>query len=399
LKIIQQNSIKSLFQRLLEKCESVTLAVAWANPGEAEAKVFQRQSKKICKMYVGTSFWHTDPDFIKAYIDHPGCRFIKHENEVFHPKVYLFEHANGKWDGVIGSANFTRAAFTSNQEVMIHWNDQDLGAEAARETLDKIFESFDGLPRFDSSTLHRYRAHREIQLDKMSSLSGEYESNRKPSSRKRTSKKSRSLLDSEIFSLDWKRYAARVSRDTTLAERIDVMKEGRRLFQEKVHLADFSPDERKGVAGFGPQKVIQWHWFGAMTGNGYFKQAINRSPLAISKALDEIPIQGEVTKIQYVAFAKKFSSAIQSSGIATATRLLAMKRPDVFLCMTKPNSGRLSKEFGIPRNVSLFNYWDRIVLRIRDAIWWNSSIPRRVREKEIWKARAAFLDSLFYEDV
>jgi hypothetical protein len=56
-------------------------------------------------------------------------------------------------------------------------------------------------------------------------------------------------------------------------------------------------------------------------------------------------------------------------------------------------------EFGIPKRVSLDNYWDRIVLRIRDAIWWSSSTPGLVREKEIWKARAAFLDSLFYEDV
>jgi HKD family nuclease len=398
MKIVQQNSIKSLFHRLLEKCESVTLAVAWANPGEPEANIFQRRSKKIFKMYVGTSFWHTDPDFIETYIDHPGCKFIKHENAVFHPKVYLFEHANGKWDGIIGSANFTRAAFASNQEVMIHWNEQDLGAQEARETLKKIFKSYEELPRFDSSTLHRYRAHREIQLDKMSSLSGEYDSNQNPSSRKRTSKKSRSLLDSEIFSLDWKKYAARVSRDTTVAERIEVMKTSRRLFQEKSHLADFSLAERKGVAGFGPENEVMWHWFGAMSGAGYYKQAINNSPSAISKALDEIPLQGEVTKSQYDAFSKKFTNAFQHGGVATATRLLAMKRPDVFLCMTKQNSRRLSVEFGIPKNVSLENYWDRIVLRIRDAIWWNSSIPHSVQEKEIWRARAAFLDSLFYEN-
>ena len=66
--------------------------------------------------------------------------------------------------------------------------------------------------------------------------------------------------------------------------------------------------------------------------------------------------------------------------------------------MTKQNSRRLSVEFGIPKNVSLENYWDRIVLRIRDAIWWNSAIPHSAQEKEIWRARAAFLDSLFYEN-
>jgi HKD family nuclease len=399
MKIIHQKSIKSLFERLLKKCESATLAVAWANPGEAEAKVLQSQSKKICKMYVGTSFWHTDPSFIEEYIDHPGCIFIK-DNVVFHPKVYLFEHADGKWDGIIGSANFTRAAFASNQEVMVHWDEKDLGAQAARESLDQILESYKVLPRLTSSMLHRYRAYRENQRDKMSSLSGEYESDHSHSfSNKAAKKRPRSLLDSEIFSLDWNGYATRVARDTTLLERVEVIKASRRLFQEKKHLADFSLAERKGVAGFGPEKDIRWHWFGAMSGAGYFKQAINTSPIAISKALDEIPLQGDVTKNQYDAFVKKFTNAIQRSGIATATRLLAMKRPDVFLCMTNSNSVRMAIEFGIPKRVSLDNYWDRIVLRIRDAIWWSSSTPGLVREKEIWKARAAFLDSLFYEDV
>ena len=35
---------------------------------------------------------------------------------MFHPKVYLFSDDDSSWEVIIGSANFTRAAFTRNVE-------------------------------------------------------------------------------------------------------------------------------------------------------------------------------------------------------------------------------------------------------------------------------------------
>ena len=86
--------------------------------------------------------------------------------------------------------------------------------------------------------------------------------------------------------------------------------------------------------------------------------------------------------------------------IATASRLLAMKRPDVFVCFDNENKSKLCKDFGITQsNMTYERYWDEIIERIFDSEWWNSPKPDE-NEKNIgiWRGRAAFLDSLYYEE-
>jgi hypothetical protein len=57
----------------------------------------------------------------------------------------------------------------------------------------------------------------------------------------------------------------------------------------------------------------------------------------------------------------------------------------------------LYKAFGISKNVSLDNYWPKIVERIVDSAWWNAPEPPEGLERRIWACRAAFLDVRFYE--
>jgi hypothetical protein len=42
-------------------------------------------------------------------------------------------------------------------------------------------------------------------------------------------------------------------------------------------------------------------------------------------------------------------------------------------------------------------YWEEIIARIQDAVWWNSPKPKDERQGEVWNGRAAFMDALFYE--
>ncbi|MGO8753380.1 MAG: hypothetical protein ACLQNE_46180 [Thermoguttaceae bacterium] len=141
---------------------------------------------------------------------------------------------------------------------------------------------------------------------------------------------------------------------------------------------------------------LDWLWFGSMKGAGFFKEAVNGNSPAISAALDEIPLAGEVTQEHFDHYLKQFRNAFQKSGIATATRLLAMKRPDYFVCLDSKNRDKLCKEFEIPKNVDLDDYWEKIVERLTDSNWWNSPEPRNELQKRIWRCRAAFLDVRFY---
>lgn len=82
--------------------------------------------------------------------------------------------------------------------------------------------------------------------------------------------------------------------------------------------------------------------------------------------------------------------------IATATRLLAMKRPDSFLCVNSKNKHLLAKYLNIPpSNLTLENYWDLVIVPIRQSSWFNIKNP--IQGKDFWKFRVALLDALIYE--
>ena len=62
-----------------------------------------------------------------------------------------------------------------------------------------------------------------------------------------------------------------------------------------------------------------------MSGAGYYHQAINQN---ISDALDLIPMNGVVSRIEYSSFIDCFVKAFPNGrdGIGTASRLLALKK-------------------------------------------------------------------------
>src|SRR4051794_26315302 len=98
------------------------------------------------------------------------------------------------------------------------------------------------------------------------------------------------------------------------------------------------PDNaRRGIAGIDRNDDFDWLWFGSMKGAGYYKQAINQNNRQLSGALDEIPLEGEVTRNHFERYLSLFRGAFERWGIATATRLLAIKRPGYFVCLDSKN--------------------------------------------------------------
>lgn len=73
-----------------------------------------------------------------------------------------------------------------------------------------------------------------------------------------------------------------------------------------------------------------------------------------------------------------------------------MKRPDTFLCVSSPNIIEAANALGFARTtLKLDNYWERVVEPIRLSRWHNADKPPNA-EGELWEARAAMLDVLFY---
>ena len=71
-----------------------------------------------------------------------------------------------------------------------------------------------------------------------------------------------------------------------------------------------------------------------MRGNGKFNKQIGENNIEISNALDEIPLFGQITKNHFNKFIVHFINVFPGKNLITASRLLAMKRPDVFVCLS-----------------------------------------------------------------
>lgn len=222
-------------------------------------------------------------------------------------------------------------------------------------------------------------------------------------------KQIRSPLNIDILKITWQEFFQRVQRERNrgprglleIQGRIKLLKVARDRFDSYSHFKYMSVEARKELAGFvvGDDDGFRWTQFGSMKGAGYFKQAINQNNEYISLALDEIPLEGNLSRRQYQSFAALFKKALElgGAGIATATRLLTMKRPDYFMCLDKKNKEGLCEALGIPKSIRLDNYWDLIVERIINSVWWRSEEPTDPEELAVWNGRVAFLDSLFFD--
>lgn len=103
-------------------------------------------------------------------------------------------------------------------------------------------------------------------------------------------------------------------------------------------------------------------------------------------------------------FVKAFDDQPRRSGVPGLSRLLAMKRSDVFVCVNALNRNRLCPQLGVdPTTLSLSSYWDRVIAPLQAAPWGSAPRPRRamlegnIDEAQLWENRVALLDAIYSE--
>lgn len=222
-------------------------------------------------------------------------------------------------------------------------------------------------------------------------------------------KKPRAGANTSPMNISWASFTGQVKNDGhhSLEGRLAILERASALFKEHRSFAAMSQYERKAIAGtYGGKEPqlddLEWLWFGAMFGQGDFKNLVNESPELLSKALQNIPLDGDVSEIQFNAFVRPFNLAFKGKahkgGVATASRLLAMKRPDVFVGLNNANRVGISEAFGTaPTTLNLGNYWERVVVPMQNSPWWLHPRPRDALDGRIWDNRAALMDSIYYD--
>ena len=394
MKLITTNSgLRTNLVRLIKKYPNVAFAVAWASAGTDVFNELKKNRSNIRKAVIGTHFYQTHPDVLDVFVDSEKVKFMLQPKGVFHPKVYLFWDKR-EWELLIGSANLTAGAMNKNSEVMTLISSTSSDAATLKDEIIVLIDQyFSDARTVGAEDAAAYRALWQKQQPVLRRLSGQYG--------KDTNNKS--PVDSNVMAMTWERFVAAVRNDPYhgFENRCDLLQLVRDAFGRVCKFQLMDRGLRKTIAGLPNDVDSRWGWFGSMKGAGYYHQAVNDNSPHLSQALDQIPLTGHVSRQHYDAYLAEFLRAFPNGrhGIGIASRLLALKRPDYFVCIDSKNKQRLCQDFGIKQTGLDYEcYWDEVIERITDSVWWNEPRPVNPVEAAVWDGRAAMLDAIFYEE-
>ena len=393
------DEVASAIEGLMAEYDQLHWAVAWGTSTSLARKLLSN-SAKIRAVTFGLAFAQTDPDLVDSLVGIGGCYVVaKFPGGTFHPKVYAFRSGK-RAAAIVGSANFTRGGLGKNHEacVLVKGSVKD---KMLADTLSFAARSASIGERVTEELARRYRLGCKLAARKpgppRDPLAGV------PPASVRS-------LSSALVDMDWDSYvrAVRESAHHDVDVSLDLLRTAQAWLSAAPSFHDLSTSQRKAIAGaIGNREKAanealdrDWGWFGSMRGAGDFKNRVAENDHSLARAVDGIPQKGEVTREHFDRFARLFVKAFANSsrvgGVATASRLLAMKRPDVFLCISNPNIVAAANGMGFAKStLSLENYWDQVVEVIRASNWYNIDKPE-ARDGQLWECRAAMLDAIYY---
>lgn len=397
-KFLTASSIVKKLQKLIEEHEEFHWAVAWGSFTGA-TDLLLRYPEKFRDVTFGVDFSQTHPDLIDALQRFKIARVAtKFSGGTYHPKVFAFRTDN-RASTIIGSANFTNGGLYRNWEAAVYVEGKvsepffsdlfnftkesaKLGEPITSEFALAYRSSFKRASRMPKPPRDPLYGLRQIKPDGFSS---------------------------PLVSMTWEEYARDVGGSALhdVTESLKLLRIAQGWFASAESFADFTDAKRKAIAGVIGEKQKttdelrrDWGWFGSMKGMGDFANRIDQNDNNLAQALDSIPQKGEVKKEHFQYFVQHFRAAFQHSSrigsYPTASRLLAMKRPDTFVCICRPNIIAAASRMAFSRTtLTLDDYWDKIIEVIRLSDWYNSEKPKGP-DGIIWENRVAMLDAIFY---
>lgn len=376
----------AIFTRAARSADEVWIASAWATEGTTVARALWQARTRLTALAVGLDFHQTDPRFLRTFRAY--ARVHEVADGTYHPKVYVFRRGTA-FEAIVGSSNFTNGGFSSNLESNLHLRG------SVREKL------FTDLTTFVMGLADRGR---QMLGPDLAGYEREYaRKQRLVAAAKRYKGRRKVAADTEVpLHVSWPAFVAQLfaqerrSGHALLPTRhsigyVGVIEDIQNIFKRKRRLSAMPLEDRKKVAGL----VAPFTFFGSMKGAGRFVARVHHAPAQLDRALDKIPRRGSVTWQQVDAFRR----ALPRPGMAkpaVGTRLLAMKRPDLFICIDSANRRNLGEAFGISqgRLNTYEGYWDLIQIIWR-CPWFKESRPEG-RDSRIWDARVALIDAFYY---
>ncbi|TMP80489.1 hypothetical protein CWB73_10635 [Pseudoalteromonas phenolica] len=145
-------------------------------------------------------------------------------------------------------------------------------------------------------------------------------------------------------------------------------------------------------------------WFASTKSAKGFHQLLTDLPGAFDDALANIPAEGDVSEQDYQAFMIGYLSAFavtdEKPTLAPATRLLAMRRPDVFTPISNNRLDALCQALGISRlnNRDFERYWSDVVMSVRTMPWFAMTTENGELEEQLASIKALLPCFFYYAD-
>ena len=395
------------FEKKLASAKRVDIASAWATFGPAlDLLCAARRERRVkIRAMIGTFGNATDPDALVKLREIGELCVVSGGKALFHPKVYIFR--NDKKSSVwIGSANCTRAGFGRNEEVVYETGNH---GEAAA-WFSKRWKELGGPSPASAIDKYRRRRKRQGVSRAAAQLAGQPEQGQRLRA---------DLLDGAA---SWAEYLAALERCdelwadegvhwTVLGEEcsyVHTIEEGKRVAHRNswVGLTD---QERTILLGLRDGVDGVWGLLGSLTAAGDVKGVFNRSGearnrRALNRVRNAVETVIDAPDEKFPGIAVRALERIRREdgfNHGTATRLLALARPDRLVSVNKGSRAGLATAFnfrgtkgttlGKPKNYGL------LLEKLYGKPWYCDRPGRSKRSRQLWSMRAALIDSFVYD--
>lgn len=380
-----------LFERLealFKWADSVDLCYAWACSTDGTSRHWKAMDlAKVRRAVIGTSFARTEPAAIVALNEKTDrLKLIIKSDGTFHPKVILGCKGEQR-RAIVGSANFTRAAFTTNTELSIEIDGTKADGQLGhiQEFINDRWEDGEIL---DENWLADYKVLWERERKRKVIVPG--------APLEITSLTSLEMTWAEYVELIRKQ-EGRITKNFKIkvtaaaGSYFSEIGSAAKMFRRAPHFSDLSLDDRTFLMGERASTGL----LGSMGGAGWAMELVQRYPEKIGQGLDQLPLDKPVTK-ELAEKVLKALTDLHGVSVGVASRLMAIKRPDLFISVNNGSEPKLSMARNGVRIKSTKHYM-ALLSSIWDTEWFRSPRPRDVNEAALWDWRVALLDASLYE--
>jgi len=376
----------------MEWSTDVDLCIAWATSSNGQGRHWKELDlDKVQRAIVGTAFAQTEPDaLLELNQKADRLRLMINSTGTFHPKVILGRRGS-KMRAIVGSANFTAAAYTSNTELSVLLDGV---------SHDPAFKDIEGFI--------------EVQWANGVELNDEwlaqYTLTWNEAKRKKIIVPGARLEVTSVTDLDmtWSKYfeviKSQEGRQLTNGYRIRVtggapsyfeeLRLAQAAFRREPRFKKLSKEERDLMMGVGRASS---GLLGSMRPAREARGIVKRSPEVVGAVLDRLPLDAPVTLIQATKLLTALTE-IKGIKLGVATRFFAVKRPDLFVSINNGSRPQLAA-LQCGREVRTLPQYIKLLADVWGTEWHQSKRPADKIEAIFWDRRAALLDAALYEQV